>query len=371
MVARACRQCCNAGCRYHGRHGERSCRGCNDAAQAAIRAGNPPACAECGFQDKKGRVDEQQTRQFFCKDCWASYQNDRLKEFFDEPNVLESKCIELAELIANAKHCIAFTGAGVSTGAGVPDFRSGHNTVLPTGPGLWEIPKSDRPKGNILDSCMQAKAGRTHQVLSSLWKAGLLKFVISQNVDGLHRRSGLPKESLAELHGNLYVERCDHCGAEHERNFNVISSARYSGRTCELTPGCRGPLRDSGIRFGDDLPKVHLERSWRQAESCDLCLALGSSITVTPASDIPAWIGRRQKGKRSAAGSSRGGLVIVNLQATPCDGDATLRVNGFVDDVMDRVAKILVKKGVLSGEEVTVGGGLNERPKVEGVIRGR
>lgn len=347
LVNAACGQCCASGCRYHGRHGERICRGCNDAAQAAICAGRPPACAECGRRDAEGWVDEQQTRQFFCKVCWSAYQGDRLKEFFDEPDVVERKCLELADMIASAHHCIAFTGAGISTGTGVPDFRSGRNTRLPTGPGLWELPKNERQKGNLLDECVKAKPGRTHVVLTQMWRAGMLKHIISQNVDGLHRKSGMPLQALSELHGNLYIERCDRCGREHEREFNVISSERYSGRTCELTPGCSGPLRDTGVRFGDDLPKRHLDHAWHHAERADLCLALGSSITVTPASDIPAWIARRHRGKRNAPGNAQRGLVIVNLQATPCDEDAALRINGLVDHVMDCVSKLLVIRGLL------------------------
>lgn len=342
-MVHACAQCCAAGCRYHGRHAGRHCRGCNDAAQAAIRAGRPPACAQCGVKDPEGRVDEAQTKQFYCTQCWATYEGDRLKEFFDEPLALETKCEQLARMIASARHCIAFTGAGISTGAGVPDFRSGHNTVLPTGPGLWELPKNERAKGNILDECMKAAPGPTHQVLHALWQAGFLKHIISQNVDGLHRKSGVPADALSELHGNLYVERCDCCGAEHERDFNVISSERYSGRRCELTEGCNGPLRDSGIRFGDGLPEEHLQRAWWHAEQADLCLALGSSLTVTPASDIPAWIGE----DRSRPRTKRRRLVVVNLQATPCDTVAALRVNGFVDPVMTKVSELLTAQGLL------------------------
>jgi len=344
-----CKQCCAGGCRYHGRHGTRSCRGCNDAAQLAIKAGRPPPCADCGRKDPNGWVDETQTGQFYCKSCWAVYQGDRLKEYFDEPDVLEKKSQDLAEMIAKSKHCIAFTGAGISTGTGVPDFRSGHNTVLPTGPGLWELPKNERPQKNLLDVCVKAAPGRTHKIMASLWRAGLLKHIISQNVDGLHRKSGIPAENLSELHGNLYVERCDWCGAEHERDFNVICSDKYSGRRCELSAGCNGPLRDSGIRFGDDLPQNHLENAWQHGERADLCLALGSSITVTPASEIPTWLAR-QHNKRSRSGGPRSGLAIVNLQATPCDSIAALRVNGMVDDVMSRVADILIEKGVLQAE---------------------
>merc|ERR1740121_3110769 len=141
----ACAQCCAEGCRYHGRHGSRSCRGCEEAARLAISRGRVPRCAQCGQRDAGGRVDARQTCNFYCGDCWAAYEGDRLTEYFDEPHVLEEKCARLAEMIESARHVIAFTGAGISTGAGVADFRSGTNTVLPTGPGLWERPKDAAP----------------------------------------------------------------------------------------------------------------------------------------------------------------------------------------------------------------------------------
>jgi len=266
-----------------------------------------------------------------------THTKDRLVEHFDEPSELEVKCQRLAEMIASAKHVIAFTGAGISTGAGIADFRSGMNTQLPTGPGLWERPKCERPEG-ILDQCVRAKPGRTHAVLFRLFKAGILKHIISQNVDGLHMKSGIPRSELSELHGNIFVERCSSCGWEYERDFNTICSGGFTGRSCDR---CQGKLRHTGVGFGDDLPEKIVKRAWNESERADLCLALGSSITVTPASEMPAWVAQRHRRV------STRGLVIVNLQATPCDGVAALRVNGFVDDVMERVERLLRHKGVL------------------------
>lgn len=298
----------------------------------AIANGKPPACAQCGRRDPKGRVDERQTKEFYCLACWSSYESDRLIEYFDSEAELHAKCQQLAEMISQARHVLAFTGAGISTGAGIADFRSGTNTSLPTGPGLWERPKSSTSPGNILEQCVQATPGRTHLVLSRLWKDGILKHIISQNVDGLHRKSGIPAAALSELHGNIFVERCTKCGAEFERNFNTICSGGLTGRFCERG-ACQGPLRHSGVGFGDDLPQKILHRAWAQTEAADLCLALGSSITVTHA---------RFPDRRS-------GLVIVNLQATPCDNMAALRINGMVDDVMELVEAKLHKLRAMGG----------------------
>jgi len=334
-----CSQCCGEGCRYHGRHGHRSCRGCEEAARVAISQGKIPACAECGRRDRKGKVDERQTRQFYCSACWASYEGDRLVEYFDTPAESEAKCVRLAKMIASAKHVIAFTGAGISTGTGIADFRSGLNTKLPTGPGMWERPKCERPEG-ILEQCVRAQPGRTHGVLFRLWQQGILKHIISQNVDGLHRKSGVPVEALSELHGNIFVERCVRCGHEHERDYNVICAGGFTGRICDQS-NCAGRLRHSGVGFGDDLPERIIRKAWQESECADLCLALGSSITVTPASEMPACVAQRHRQSPST------GLVIVNLQATPCDTQAVLRVNGLVDDVMERVEAILLEQGVM------------------------
>ncbi|OLP97555.1 NAD-dependent protein deacetylase SRT1 [Symbiodinium microadriaticum] len=334
-----CRQCCGPGCRYHGRHGQRSCMGCQEAAMVAIANGRPLACAQCGRRDPSGRVDERQTKQFFCSGCWAAYESDRLKEFFDTKPELEVKCEKLAQMISKARHVIAFTGAGVSTGAGIADFRSGMNTSLPTGPGLWERPKGETPS-NILEQCVQARPGPTHGFLFRLWKVGVLKHIISQNVDGLHRKSGITADALSELHGNIFVERCVKCGREYERDFNTICSGGFTGRDCDA-PGCGGRLRHSGVGFGDDLPQKVLQKAWEEAEAADLCLALGSSITVAPASDMPAWVAQRNSRRRDA------GLVIVNLQATPCDSIAALRINGMVDDVMGLLEAKLVQRAIL------------------------
>eukprot|EP00419_Tripos_fusus_P000371 CAMPEP_0172672430 /NCGR_PEP_ID=MMETSP1074-20121228/11540_1 /TAXON_ID=2916 /ORGANISM="Ceratium fusus, Strain PA161109" /LENGTH=360 /DNA_ID=CAMNT_0013489613 /DNA_START=153 /DNA_END=1233 /DNA_ORIENTATION=+ len=306
-------------------------------------------CAQCSRCDPKGRVDERQTGQYFCSNCWAHYESDRLTEYFDKPDMLETKCRSLASMLAAARYVVAFTGAGVSTGAGIMDFRSGHNTILPTGPGLWELPKAQRPTGNILGQCAQAQPGRTHAVLFRLWRAGVLKHVISQNVDGLHRKSGIPATCLSELHGNIFVERCCQCGWEVERDFNTICPGGFTGRSCER-PGCNGRLRHTGVGFGDDLPHNIMNRGWDECGKADLCLALGSSITVTPASEMPAWVAKRHKGRTDK------GLAIVNLQATPCDGMAVLRVNGFVDDIMERVEVLLLNRGLVPSPGPTEAG---------------
>jgi NAD-dependent SIR2 family protein deacetylase len=253
-------------------------------------------------------------------------------EHFDTEEELDKKITQLAEMIKKAKHFIAFTGAGISTGAGVKDFRSGINTILPTGPGAWEkLATNDTSKPKIAVSTLQAVPTPSHMSLVKLQEEGFLKFLISQNTDGLHRRSGFPPGRLAELHGNSNLEKCwkPSCQKEYFRDFRVrkaVGSKEHdTGRFCE----CGGPLYDSIINFGENLPEKPLKDGFDESYKADLCLVLGSSLRVTPAADMPKQLLKRKKN-----------LVIVNLQATPLD-EGALRINGMIDKVMIKLMEKL------------------------------
>ncbi|KAL4484948.1 hypothetical protein ABPG74_020125 [Tetrahymena malaccensis] len=261
--------------------------------------------------------------------------DDEKKEYFDAPDVLEQKVTMLAEMIKTSKHFVAFTGAGISTSTGIPDFRSGINTVLPTGPGAWEklAQKVENKHKNIKTSMLKAIPSPTHMSLVQLQKKGYLKFLISQNVDGLHRRSGFSPFHLAELHGNTNLEKCKKCGKEYLRDFRVRNAQKVhdhkTGRKCS-DQKCKGDLYDSIINFGENLPEKDLKEGFAQSKKADLHLVLGSSLRVTPAADMPATTA--EKGQK---------LVIINLQKTPLDSVAALRINAMCDDVMKMVMKKL------------------------------
>lgn len=258
------------------------------------------------------------------------------KEYFDAPDVLDQKIKKLAEMIKSASHFIAFTGAGISTSAGIPDFRSGINTVLPTGPGVWEkraVGEKNAPKPKVAATPMHSAVPTpTHMALCALEQRGLLKFLVSQNVDGLHRKSGFPPSKLAELHGNTNLEVCKKCGRKFMRDFRTRNAEKVhdhrTGRSCD-DPKCKGELHDSIINFGENLPQQELEDGFAHSETADLCLALGSSLRVTPAADMPATTARKGK------------LVIINLQSTPLDGVAYMKINAMVDQVIKRLMEIL------------------------------
>lgn len=137
---------------------------------------------------------------------------EQVREFEADDATVDRQAKELAEMIRSAKHFVAFTGAGISTSAGIPDFR---------GPeGVWTLrAKGQFPKSR--QSTLSAVPTKGHMALVALEKAGLLKFLISQNTDGLHRRSGFPPHKFAELHGNSNLEKCKNCGREYLRDFHT------------------------------------------------------------------------------------------------------------------------------------------------------
>jgi len=245
-----------------------------------------------------------------------------IKERFDTEQEVEQKATIVAEWIKSSKHLIAFTGAGVSTSAGIPDFR---------GPdGVWTLKAQGKKRTGETTKTIKAIPTPTHMSLVQLEKHGFLKFLISQNCDGLHRRSGFPPNKLAELHGNSNLERCSKCGREYLRDFQA--TAHYlckvhdhrTGRNCVL---CGGELEDTVINFGEELPQPALKGGFTNAETSDLCIALGSSLTVKPACHMPAQVPKNPGGR----------LVIVNLQNTPYDSIATCRVYAKCDDFMKLV----------------------------------
>ena len=258
------------------------------------------------------------------------------REYFDTSEVLEMKIDQLVDWLRQSRYCIVFTGAGISTSSRISDFRSGLNTVLATGPGIWErkahgvqLPSQQKKVQTVL----KAVPSPSHMALVKLQQEGLVKFVVSQNTDGLHRRSGLDPTFLAELHGNTNMERCLKCGSKFMRDFRTRTAKKVhdhlTGRSCD-NPKCRGPLVDSIVNFNEDLPEDELENGFRHAKLADLCIVLGSSLRVYPAADIP--------GKMIERGSR---VVIVNLQKTPLNKKCSMEVHSTIDDLVLGVMKRL------------------------------
>lgn len=154
-----------------------------------------------------------------------------LPETVDTKRALANKATQLADLIRKSRHTIVHTGAGISTGSGIPDFR---------GPkGVWTLEKKKKKASLESDVDFElALPSLTHMALVGLIQAGKLQFIVSQNVDGLHIRSGVPEELLAELHGNMFCEVCKECGKSYYRPYDVNGiGCKPTGRFCTQA-GC-------------------------------------------------------------------------------------------------------------------------------------
>lgn len=210
-------------------------------------------------------------------------------ELFDSPAEVERKVTLLAELIKCSHKIIAFTGAGISTSIGVPDFR-GPN-------GIWTLQRSGKPIPKPKISFAVAKPSFTHGSLVALMQTKKLTYIVSQNVDGIHLRSGIPRPQLAELHGNCFSERCNACSKEYIRDFEVETVGfKETGRLC-TQDGCTGRLQDHVLDWEDALPEDELQTSEQCARDADLAICLGTSLQITPACNLPLKTIRAYKNK--------------------------------------------------------------------------
>uniref|UniRef100_A0AAY4EPU9 NAD-dependent protein deacylase sirtuin-6 n=1 Tax=Denticeps clupeoides TaxID=299321 RepID=A0AAY4EPU9_9TELE len=250
-----------------------------------------------------------------------------LPEAFDSPEELRSKVETLAQLVGDSKYVVFNTGAGISTSAGIPDFR---------GPkGVWTM--EERGESPHFDTTFEdARPSLTHMALLGLQRAGYLKYLISQNVDGLHVRSGFPRDRLSELHGNMFVEECDKCGKQYVRDKVIgVMGLKPTGRYCEVIRSrglraCRGKLISTILDWEDALPDRDLNRADEASRRADVVITLGTSLQIKPSGDLPL-LTKRKGGK----------VVIVNLQPTKHDKHAYLRIHGYVDEVMGQLMKLL------------------------------
>ena len=236
---------------------------------------------------------------------------------------------EAREWIAAASRIVGFTGAGISTESGVPDFRSPN--------GVWarnrivdfrEFVDSEegrveywRQKVEAWPAMRQAKPNAGHMAFVELHRQGKLAALVTQNIERLHQRAGLPAELVLELHGTTTEAVCLSCG---DRITSDEACARVEGgEKAPLCKLCGGLLKPATISFGQSMPPDVMQQAQSAAEGCDLLLAVGSSLVVEPAASIP------RLAKRAGAR-----LVIVNRDPTPLDSLADLVVHGEIGSVL-------------------------------------
>ena len=182
----------------------------------------------------------------------------------------------------------------------------------------------------------EARPTSGHMAVAALVNGGHVRQVISQNVDGLHMRSGVPVSQLTELHGNVFRERCPSCAKEYLRGFDVTGKSSYhrhgTERTCERKACEQCELRDTIVYFGEKIYPSDLQTAKEQSEACDLAIFIGSSLKVL-AHYAFIWQPLPKPRKKR--------IVIVNLQPTPKDKQADIRIFGRCDDVLERLMRAL------------------------------
>jgi len=237
-----------------------------------------------------------------------------------------------AALLANSRRAVVFTGAGISTESGIPDFR---------GPGgLWTKIKPIEFQDFVASEAVRqeswqrwfehgqgmlvAEPNSGHAAVEQLVKQGIVSAVITQNVDNLHQDSGVPPDQVIELHGNATYARCLGCGQRQE--MDDIRAQFESEGAVAPCPSCSGIVKSATISFGQAMPEEPMERAHEESVACDLFIVLGSSLTVFPAAGFPMLA--KQAGAK---------LVIVNQQPTDMDESADLVLHSAIGATMSHV----------------------------------
>ena len=246
---------------------------------------------------------------------------------------MEEKINKAAQMIDRARRIVVFTGAGVSTESGIPDFRSPGGLWTRFDPDDFTIDKflssgETRKKmwKILLEGGLMADAApnAAHLAIAELEKMGKLSALITQNVDNLHEKAGNDPALIHELHGNMQWMICLDCGQRYpvELLRQNLSSADYVPE-CEK---CGGVLKPDVIFFGEALPKKALMLATQEAQECDLFIVIGSSLVVYPAAYMP------QYAKRSGAG-----IIIINLGPTEQDDIADVLINAPAGKTMTMI----------------------------------
>ncbi len=247
----------------------------------------------------------------------------------------------VAELIATAQRVLVFTGAGISTESGIPDFRGPDGIWQKYDPDDFTIQKflSDEgvrkrqwqmlSNGDLAMSKAQPNAA--HYAITELNTLGKLYGIVTQNVDGLHQKAGVPEELVFQLHGDLSRAVCLDCGRRYP--METVDSWLEQGMADPACPFCMGMLKPDAVLFGEQLPSKVLLESEQRSRKCDVCIVMGSTLSVFPANLIPQYA--RQAGAT---------LVIINLGPTEMDHMAHIRVEGKAGEIASLIIQHVKSK---------------------------
>lgn len=239
--------------------------------------------------------------------------------------------------LMTSKSAVAFTGAGVSTESGIPDFRSPGGVWAKSQPVLFHdfirYPESRfeywRQKAESHEAMFRASPNATHKALARWEELGLLRGIITQNIDELHQRAG--SQAVLELHGTAMKIGCLDC----EVRFDADPMVRMFAETkvVPVCPTCQGMLKHATVSFGQSLPADVLQSAVKWAQEADVFLTLGSSLVVYPAAQLPEIA--KKRGAR---------LVIINREATPLDGIADLVIHAPLGEAIQAIEAALYRK---------------------------
>ncbi|MBA7664477.1 NAD-dependent protein deacetylase [subsurface metagenome] len=253
---------------------------------------------------------------------------------------LDALAQEAAELIADARKLVVFTGAGISTESGIPDFRSPG--------GIWSRfdpedftyqkfvadPEARRKQWRMLGEghlTTDAKPNPAHYAIAELDRLGKLDCVITQNVDSLHHKAGVPAEKVFELHGNVQWVVCLSCGRRYP--FEQIKARLEGGEEIPDCEECQGMLKPDAVLFGEQLPAEVLQEASQRSSDCDLFIVVGSTLIVYPAAYMPIYAVR---------GGAR--LIIINLSDTPLDAQAAVLIRAKAGEAMSKIVDRVKEK---------------------------
>jgi len=241
---------------------------------------------------------------------------------------------QIAKSLAKSNYLVAFTGAGISTESGLPDYRGPEGVWILRAKGLKpKLPR--KPMSQI-----EPNAG--HYALVELYKLGILKFIISQNVDNLHRKSGIPSSVLSELHGNTNLMKCISCDTRFTKEeINWENQLHGNGYRTEKPnpnqpkcPQCNGRIISSVVNFNDPMPFKEMETAENHSRKCEVMIAIGSSLSVYPAAEFPV-----------IAQNSGAKLIIINKGPTQLDHLADIRIEArsgeFLPAIVDTVKGLI------------------------------
>ena len=241
----------------------------------------------------------------------------------------------LAQFLADSDRAVVFTGAGISTESGIPDFRSPGGVWSRMKPIYFqEFVASEERRREAWNRAFSGVMGWTgakpnagHYAIARLVGRGKVSAVITQNVDNLHIESGIPADRVIELHGNASYATCLSCGLRHE-----LDTLKQSFLGRDEIPSCRdcgGLVKTATISFGQSMPEGPMRRAQRETLAADLFIVLGSSLVVYPAAGFPMLA--KENGAR---------LVIINREPTPLDGHADLVLNDDIGPVLSAVVPV-------------------------------